>query len=107
MKILGTLVFGAGALLLATFATAAPAAAHGGISIQVGHYSDEYYDHRYNYRPWRCENRWYRRHHPYQCYRQYRPLRLSWGGNPHRYWYWHHRNFPRCYDRRPFHHHRY
>jgi hypothetical protein len=109
MKTLTTLVFGAAALLFANFAIAAPAAASDarfGVSIQVGHYDDDYYGYRYNHR--RCWSQWYRRHHPYECYRGLRHrAHYGWG---HRrsydgYWYWHRRHYPRCRDRRDFHDH--
>lgn len=114
MKTLSTFVFGAAALLFASFATAAPAAASDarfGVTIQVGHYDDDYYGHHYNQR--RCWNRWYRRHHPYECYRGYRHgvrygsgYRRHWRHRDHDdYWYWHRRHWRHCRDRRAFHDH--
>lgn len=107
MKTLTTFVFGAAALLFATFATTTPAAAHGsgfGVTLQIGH--NDYY--RYSHR--RCWNWRYRRHHPYQCYDRYRDG-YGWRDRYARdrydddYWYWHRRHWPRCYDRRPYHDH--
>jgi hypothetical protein len=113
MKTLSTFVFGAAALLFANFATAAPAAASDagfGVSIQVGHYDDDY-GYQYNHR--RCWSRWYRRHHPYECDRGLRQrAHYGWGHRRHwrqrdhdGYWYWHRRHYPRCRDRRGFHDH--
>lgn len=105
MKALSTIVFGAATLLFATFANTAPAAASDvGFSIHIGRGYDDGYYHRYR-RP--CLNRWYRRHHPYECYR-YRyhsryDRRRDYGFND--YWYWHRRNHPYCHDRRPHHRH--
>ena len=111
MKTLSTFVFGAAALLFANFATAAPAAASDsrfGVSIQVGHYDDDYY-YGYQYNQRRCWSRWYRRHHPYDCYRGLRH-RAYYGWRRDRryyddYWYWHSRHWRHCHDRRPFHDH--
>ena len=71
LKALTTLAFGAIALVLANFATAAPAAASNvgvyagsnGFAIQVNHYDRYGYGQRRN----ACSNYWYRRNHPYRC----------------------------------------
>ena len=80
MKALVSLAFGAVALVSATFATAAPAAASdvgvyagsNGFAIQVNDYGRYGYN-RYGYNHRRgCWDYWYRRNHPYRCGYRYR-----------------------------------
>ena len=106
MKAPSTIAFGAAALLFATFANATPAAAADvGFTIQIGH--DRYDDYGYDRRHRACWNRWYRRHHPFECYGGLRH-RTHYGFRGRRhddYWYWHRRHHRHCRDRRPFHDH--